>query len=196
MDKRKNQVTIINEQNIQTKIYTMRNTQVMIDRDLAKLYGVETKVFNQAVKRNIGRFPADFMFQMTKEELENWRSQFVTSNSDKMGLRRAPCAFTEQGVSMLSAILKSDIAIEMSVQIIRAFVQMRSFMSQNTLLFQKIEFIEKKQRKTDEQMEKVLTPLKIKVFLKRKVSFSTVRFLMCICCCRHLLKRQKSLWCS
>ena len=196
MDKRKNQVTIINEQNIQTKIYTMRNTQVMIDRDLAKLYGVETKVFNQAVKRNIGRFPADFMFQMTKEELENWRSQFVTSNSDKMGLRRAPYAFTEQGVSMLSAILKSDIAIEMSVQIIRAFVQMRSFMSQNTLLFQKIEFIEKKQRKTDEQMEKVLTPLKIKVFLKRKVSFSTVRFLMRICCCRHLLKRQKSLWCS
>ena len=92
-----NKVTVIDEQNIQTKIYTIRNTQVMIDRDLAKLYGVETKVFNQAVKRNIGRFPVDFMFQLTKEELDNLRSQFVTSNSDKMGLRRAPYAFTEQG---------------------------------------------------------------------------------------------------
>ncbi|MCD4758327.1 MAG: ORF6N domain-containing protein [Arcobacteraceae bacterium] len=83
-------------QDIQSKIYTIRGLQVMLDRDLAKLYEVETKVFKQAVNRNIDRFPQDFMFELTKEELENWRSQFVTSSSDKMGLRRAPYAFTEQ----------------------------------------------------------------------------------------------------
>jgi hypothetical protein len=93
---------LIIDEDIKSKIYTIRDMQVMIDRDLAKLYGVETKVFNQAVKRNIERFPSDFMFQLSKDEFENWRSQFVTSNSDKMGLRRPPYAFTEQGVSMLS----------------------------------------------------------------------------------------------
>ena len=98
------QELIINENNIKDKIHTIRNLQVMLDRDLAELYGVETKVLNQAVKRNETRFPNDFMFQLLKEEFENWRSQFVTSNSDRIGLRRPPYAFTEQGVSMLSAI--------------------------------------------------------------------------------------------
>ena len=111
-----NEIATIDEQSIQNKIYTLRGLQVMLDRDLAELYGVETKVFNQAVKRNSTRFPEDFMFQLTKEEFVNWRSQFVTSNKDKMGLRRAPYAFTEQGVSMLSAILKSSAAIDMSVK--------------------------------------------------------------------------------
>ena len=103
-------------QDINTKIYTIRNTKVMLDSDLAKLYNIETKVFNQAVKRNIDRFPQDFMFQLTKEELENWRSQFVTSNPNaSMGLRRKPYVFTEQGVSMLSAILKSKVAVNISI---------------------------------------------------------------------------------
>ena len=98
------QELIINENNIKENIHTIRNLQVMLDRDLAELYGVETKVLNQAVKRNETRFPNDFMFQLLKEEFENWRSQFVTSNSDRIGLRRPPYAFTEQGVFMLSAI--------------------------------------------------------------------------------------------
>ena len=106
---------------IQNKILVTRNQQVMIDRDIAELYGVETKVLNQAVKRNIERFPENFMFQLDEIEFKNWRSQFVTSNSDKMGLRRPPYAFTEQGVAMLSAVLKSETAIKVSIQIMNAF---------------------------------------------------------------------------
>jgi hypothetical protein len=90
---------------IRSHIVTLRGKEVMLDRDLAELYGVETKALNQAVKRNLKRFPSDFMFQMSSEEFENWRSQTVTSNSDKMGLRRAPYAFTEQGVYMLATVL-------------------------------------------------------------------------------------------
>ena len=97
---------------IQSKIYEIRGERVMLDRDIAALYNVETKVLNQAVKRNIKRFPEDFMFQLSKTEFQIWKSQIVTSNSDKMGLRRPPYAFTEQGVAMLSGILNSDIAIE------------------------------------------------------------------------------------
>lgn len=106
-------------------IYWIRNDKVMLDRDLAKLYGVDTKVLKQAVKRNIGRFPPDFMFVLNKQEFANWRSQFVTSNSEKMGLRYPPMAFTEQGVAMLSSVLNSKIAIQVNIQIIRAFVQLR-----------------------------------------------------------------------
>ena len=96
---------------IRDLIFIIRGQKVMVDRDLAKLYGVETKVLNQAVKRNIERFPADFMFQMNDEEFTNWKSQFVTSNSIKMGLRRKPYVFTELGVAMLSSVLKSPSAI-------------------------------------------------------------------------------------
>src|ERR1700733_13408008 len=98
---------LIPDEMIINKIYMVRGQKVMIDRDLAELYGVETKVLKQAVKRNISRFPIDFMFEMNKHELENWRSQIVTSNSDKMGLRHAPFCFTEQGVAMLSSVLNS-----------------------------------------------------------------------------------------
>ena len=139
------QELIINENNIKENIHTIRNLQVMLDRDLAELYGVETKVLNQAVKRNETRFPNDFMFQLLKEEFENWRSQFVTSNSDRIGLRRPPYAFTEQGVSMLSAVLKSEIAIDISVKIIRAFVEMRKIINSDNALFYKIDFLEKRQ---------------------------------------------------
>jgi len=149
-------------QDIQSKIYTIRGLQVMLDRDLAKLYEVETKVFKQAVNRNIDRFPQDFMFELTKEELENWRSQFVTSNSDKMGLRRAPYAFTEQGVSMLSGILKSKVAIEVSVNIIRTFINMRKLISSNSMLFQKFEYIEQKLIQYDEKFAKVFEAIEQK----------------------------------
>lgn len=136
---------IINNQTIQDKIYTLRGVQVMIDKDLAFLYGVETRVLNQAVKRNIERFPEEFMFQLTKEELENWMSQIVISNKEIMGLRKLPFVFTEQGVSMLSAVLKSPTAIQTSIQIIKSFVSMRKFLQDNASLFIKIESIEKRQ---------------------------------------------------
>lgn len=93
---------------LKTRIHTIRGMKVMLDRDLATLYQVETKVLNQAVKRNIERFPNDFMFQLSDLEFQNWKSQFVTSNSDKMGLRRPPYAFTEHGVAMLSSVLKQQ----------------------------------------------------------------------------------------
>ncbi|OHD84671.1 MAG: DNA-binding protein [Sulfuricurvum sp. RIFCSPHIGHO2_12_FULL_44_8] len=157
-----NEISIIDEHNIQNKIYTLRGLQVMLDRDLAELYGVETKVFNQAIKRNSERFPSDFMFQLTKDELENWRSQFVTSNKEKMGLRRAPYAFTEQGVSMISAILKSPTAVDMSVKIIRTFVTMRKFISHNGVLFQKIDTIEQKILKHDAKFNQLFSAIESK----------------------------------
>ena len=115
---------------IQGKIYTLRDTSVMLDFDLAELYGVETRILNRAVKRNSERFPDDFMFQFTKDELEDWRSQIVTSNSSlKMGLRRKPYAFTGQGVVMLSSVLSSHTAIQVNIQIIRTFVKMKQLIS-------------------------------------------------------------------
>ena len=114
---------------IQSKIYEIRGQKVMLDRDLAEMYGVQTKVLNQAVKRNIERFPEDFMFQLTSEETNNWRSQFVTSNSIKMGLRRNPYAFTELGVAMLSSILSSKLAIQVNINIMRAFVAVRQMIA-------------------------------------------------------------------
>ena len=147
---------------IKSKIYTIRDKQVMLDRDLAELYSVENRALNQAVKRNINRFPNDFMFQLTKEEFENWKSQIVTSNSDKMGLRKMPYVFTEQGVSMLSAILKSDIAVDVSVKIVREFVNMRKLISQNALIFQKFDNIEQKLLKHDDKFDKVFEALEDK----------------------------------
>jgi len=115
----------------------------MIDRDLAELFGVDTKVLKQSVKRNTNRFPEDFMFEMNKEEFSNWRSQFVTSNSDKMGLRYAPFYFTEQGVTMLSCILNSPSAIEVNKRIIRIFVKMREMLLTNKDILLKLEVLEK-----------------------------------------------------
>ena len=120
-------VTPISVDNIKSKIHEIRGQKVMLDRDLAELYQVETKVLNQAVKRNIKRFPEDFMFQLTKEELDNLKSQFVTSSWG--GVRKLPYAFTEQGLAMLSGLLNSDIAIEVNINIMRAFVAMRQAIS-------------------------------------------------------------------
>jgi len=116
---------IIPIQNIINKIYLFRDVKVMIDRDLAALYGIETKTLKQTVRRNIERFPDDFMFELNKTEFENWRSQFVTSNADKMGLRYAPMVFTEHGVLMLSSVLKSEKAIQVNIQIMRTFSKLR-----------------------------------------------------------------------
>ena len=110
---------------IQSKIYEIRGQKVMLDRDLAEMYGVLTKVLNQAVKRNPDRFPEDFMFQLTNEETQNWKSQIVTTNSIKMGVRRNPYAFTELGVAMLSSVLNSKTAIQINMSIMRAFVTIR-----------------------------------------------------------------------
>jgi hypothetical protein len=121
------------------KIYLIRNMKVMLDRDLAELYGVETKVLKQAVRRNIDRFPADFMFEMTKTEFEDWRSQFVTSKSDKIGLRYKPMAFTEQGVAMLSSILRSKRAIQANIQIMRTFTKLREALLDNKDLRNELE---------------------------------------------------------
>ena len=106
----------------------------MLDRDLAEMYGVETRVLNQAVKRNIERFPEDFMFQLTDEEVRNWKSQFVMSNSIKMGLRKNPYAFTELGVAMLSSVLNSKIAIQVNMGIMRAFVALRQLVAANPVV--------------------------------------------------------------
>ena len=116
---------------VQQRIFIIRGKQVMVDRDLATLYGVENRVLKQAVNRNPERFPDEFMFQLDNQEFEKWRSQIVMSNSDKMGLRHRPYVFTEQGVAMLSAVLKSPTAISVSIGIMNAFVAARRLMLQN-----------------------------------------------------------------
>ncbi|HQI03838.1 MAG TPA: ORF6N domain-containing protein [bacterium] len=121
--------------------------QVMLDSDLAELYGVSTKVFNQAVKRNTDRFPERYMFTLIDDEFVSLRSQFVTSNKKegRGGRRYLPNVFTEQGVAMLSAVLKSETAIQISIKVIDAFVEMRRFILENARIFQRLEFVEKKQ---------------------------------------------------
>jgi len=158
------QVVIIDNIDIQDKILTIRGAQVMLDRDLASLYQVEMKVFNQAVKRNIQRFPQNFRFQITEEEHDNLRSQFVTSSLDKKhgGRRYLPYVFTEFGVSMLSAVLKSDIAIEISIKIIESFVSMRKIISSNSLMYQRFERIEDRLSIHDENFEKLFSAIEDK----------------------------------
>jgi len=125
-------------------IYLIRGQKVMIDRDLARLYGVQTRVLKQAVRRNIDRFPSDFMFELTDDEFKKWRSQFVISNTDKKGLRYNPMAFTEQGVAMLSSVLNSDKAIQVNIQIIRIFTRLRGMLATHDELKNKIEEMEKR----------------------------------------------------
>ena len=136
--------TIIPTERIIGKIYLLRGEKVIFDRDLAELYGVETRVLKQAVKRNIKRFPEDFMFRLNKKELEIWRSQIVMSKSDLKGLRWLPIVFTEQGVAMLSSVLKSSRAINVNIQIMRTFTQMRKMLATNKELREKIEKMEQK----------------------------------------------------
>ena len=127
---------------VSKKIYQIRGMNVIFDRDLAEMYGVSTRILNQAVNRNKKRFPKDFMFQLTKKELDNWKSQFVTSNKEKMGLRKRPYAFTEQGIAMLSSVLNSKIAIDVNIRIIRIFTHMRELLNNNKEILLKLKILE------------------------------------------------------
>ena len=179
-------IVAFNAGEIREKIFTIRGLQVILDRDLAALYGVETKVLNQAVKRNIVRFPAEFMLQLTESEFgilrsqsvtSNWKSQFVTSNKDKMGLRKRPFAFTEQGVAMLSGVLKSDVAVRISIQIIKAFVVMRKFIASNAQIFQRLDYVELKQleykKETNKKFDEIFDAIEHKeIKVKQGIFFN------------------------
>jgi len=156
---------LLTEEKVISKIYLIRDRKVMLDRDLAEMYGVETRVLNQSVKRNSKRFPEDFMFQLTEEESENLISQIVISNHG--GLRKLPYAFTEQGVAMLSSVLHSDTAIEVNISIIRIFTKMREMLFANKDILIRLEQIENKilaQNETiskhDHDMQMIFTALK------------------------------------
>lgn len=155
----------IADQDIIECIRIIRGQKVMIDRDLARMYGVPTKRLNEAVKRNLTRFPLDFMFQLTVEEFKILKSQFATSSlTDGWGgIRKLPYAFTEQGVAMLSSILNSEIAIQVNIQIIRVYTRMRQFLLNsidNEELRKKIEAIEKNLAKKDEEIQTIFKILK------------------------------------
>ena len=153
------EMPVISQKRIESRILTIRGVQVMLDRDLAELYQVETRVLNQAVKRNTERFPEEFCFQLTYVEFNNWKSQIVMSNKDKIGLRRPPFAFTEQGIAMLSAVLRSEIAVTISIQIIKAFIELRKLASNYRGIIQRLEGVERKQLENEENFEKVFKAL-------------------------------------
>ncbi len=150
-------VQFIPDELVINKIYVIRGTKVMLDKDLAALYGVETKVFNQAIRRNTARFPEDFIFQLTKEEYDNLRSQFVTSRWG--GTRYRPYAFTEQGVAMLSGIVNSEKAVAMNIAIVRAFVQIRKVVMENTKMAQLLLQLEERLDGHDAQLNEIYSAI-------------------------------------
>lgn len=176
---------IVKQQDIENRIFTVRNIQVMLDFHLSELYGVETKRLNEQVKRNNSRFPAEFMFRLTEEEYISLRSQNATLKKDEVlrsqngtlnagrGKHRkyAPYVFTEQGVAMLSAVLRSETAIKVSIQIIQAFVEMRKFIADNAAIFQRLDKVEHKQLETDEKFERVFDALQSKELSPRQGIF-------------------------
>ena len=135
---------LISTERIEKSIYLLRGEKVMLDRDLAALYDVETKVLKRAVRRNLDRFPEDFMFVLSRTEFQNWRCQFGTSNSDRMGLRHPPMAFTEHGILMLSSILNSKRAVLVNIEIMRAFVRLRQLLASNIELARRLDELEDK----------------------------------------------------
>ncbi|WP_407484807.1 ORF6N domain-containing protein [Elizabethkingia miricola] len=153
-----NKPTII-LQEIQNLIYTIRGRQVMLDSALATLYGVETKNLNRAVKRNIERFPLSFCFQLTEDEAENLRCQIGTSSLNYGGRRYLPYAFGEQGIAMLSAVLRSEVAVKVSIEIMDAFVEMRRMLISNASLFHRLDKVEVKQLETDQKIEEIFKAL-------------------------------------
>lgn len=171
---------IVQERAIKNLIYVIRGQQVMMDSDLATLYQVETRNLNKAMKRNMDRFPEDFCFQLTKEEYTNLMFQIGTSSSQESenthgGRRKLPYVFTEQGISMLSAVLHSEIAVKVSVKIMRAFVEMRRFMANNSLVLNRINEIEVKQlsyqKDTDEKFDKIFTYISEHEEVTQKIFF-------------------------
>jgi len=163
---------IVPIESIVSKIIFLRGEKVLLDRDLAELYEVETAQLKRAVRRNIDRFPDDFMFELTKKELDNWRCQFGTSNRDKMGLRHNPMAFTEQGVAMLSSVLRSKRAIHVNIQIMRVFTKLRQMVLENEDLMRELAEMRKQ---TDERFQIVFETLDQLLSIdnesKRKIGF-------------------------
>lgn len=166
----------IPEEIIHKKIFIIRGQKVMLDADLAELYGVPTKALNQAVKRNAARFPIDFMFQLAEGEAASLRSQFVTSSSQHGGKRYAPYVFTEHGVAMLSSVLKSERAVQMNIFIIRSFIKMRELLSTHKDLAQKIDEIERRQKEQGDHLSTVYSVVKQLISdppdLKQKIGFA------------------------
>ena len=152
--------SIIPAEHIERKIYLIRGHKVMLDNDLAELYGVPTRRLNEQVRRNMTRFPADFMFQLTTEEAENLRSQFATSSSVHGGRRYLPYVFTEQGVAMLSSVLNSDRAVQVNIAIMRAFVKLREMLSTNKELAHKLAQLERKIEKHDDEIKLIFDAIR------------------------------------
>jgi len=146
------EAALMPQERIESKIMLIRGRKVMLDRDLAMLYEVPTKRLNEQVKRNIERFPDDFMFVLNEEEFENWRSQFATSKSEKMGIRYRPYAFTEQGVAMLSSVLHSKKAIQVNIAIMRVFVKLKEMIITHKDLMFKLSELERKIERHDEDI--------------------------------------------
>ena len=171
--KDENTLIPIDETSITNLIYTIRGKQVMLDSDLAALYQVETKHLNRQRIRNSDRFPEDFCFQLTKEEYDFLRCQNVTSKNEEGsgGRRYMPYMFTEQGIAMLSAVLKSDIATKVSVNIMRAFVEMRKFVLSNREMFARLDRVELKQLETDKKLEEVFNYIASNTEVKQKIFF-------------------------
>ena len=172
-----NDLVEITRPSIEKMIYVIRDKQVMLDSDLAILYQVETGALNRAVKRNISRFPEDFRFQLTKEEYQNLRCQtgissFAQGENNYGGRRTLPYVFTEQGISMLASVLHSEVAIKVSIGIMRAFVEMRRFIANNALLFERISNVELKQleyqKQTDEKLDQIFDAFSLIVSLIQK----------------------------
>jgi len=151
---------ILPSEMIENKIFLIRGKKVMLDRDLASLYKTTTTRVNEQVRRNIKRFPSDFMFQLTRKELTDWISQIAISNKERMGIRKRPLAFTEQGVAMLSTVLNSEVAIQVNIQIMRAFTKLREMISTHKELRVKIEELERKYRTHDEKFDIVFEAIK------------------------------------
>ncbi len=156
-----NDISVINEKVLKNKIYSIRGFQVMLDRDLAELYGVKPIKLREQVKRNINRFPEDFMFQLSEDEVNFMVSQNAIPSKQHLG-GSLPYVFTEQGVANISSVLTNKIAIEINIKIMRAFVQMRKIISDNSLMFQRLDSLEQKQFKTDEKVDAVLNALESK----------------------------------
>lgn len=148
----KESATTYSDQVVISKIYLVRGQKVMLDRDLSELYGIETRRLKEQVRRNRDRFPHDFMFEMTKDELRDWMSQFATSNSEVMGMRRPPFVFTEHGVLMLSSVINSKRAITVNIQIMRIFIKMKEMLLAHKDLLLKIEQIESRVAGHDEKI--------------------------------------------
>ena len=153
-------VSAIRGSNISSKIYLIRGKRVMLDSDLAELYGVLTKNLNKTVQRNFARFPEDFMFQLTPDEVESLRFQFGTSKKGRGGRRYLPYAFTQEGVAMLSGVLNSPRAIQANVLIMRAFIKLREMVATNELIRQKIEELERKYETHDKQFKAIFEALR------------------------------------